>query len=299
MNACTSGATRRVTPSVSSSSGGNGMVPVAHRVAGRRVDVEARSVGGAHEVVTIFVEPLVPEAPETPAPGQFHMLWLPAVGEVPVSVSGFDGGVLSFTIAAVGATTEALCEAPIGSLVGLRGPFGNGWSLTDPGRDLVVVAGGLGLAPLRMLVLAEATTRSRSASGRLVVVVGARSPAELLFADELERLTGHAELALTVDHAGSSWSGSIGLVTEPLRRIRVEPGARARICGPEVMMRVTARALVDAGLDPAAVEVSLERSMACAVAHCGRCQVGPVMLCRDGPVLSWAEAGPLMEVRRW
>lgn len=274
------------------------MVPTAYRVLESRREVEPSGSGGTGGVVTLGLE-AVGDGLAAPAPGQFYMAWAPAVGEVPISVSGFRDGVVELTIAAVGATTAALCAAEVGSTLGLRGPFGRGWSPTDPAEPLVVVAGGLGLAPLRMFVLTEIERRAREGGGPVTLVVGARSPAEIIFAGELERLTELAELALTVDRAERGWSGGVGLVTEPLRRISPDPSASARLCGPEVMMRVVARSLVDAGLDPERIEVSLERSMACAVAHCGRCQLGPVMLCRDGPVLAWSEAAALMEVRRW
>lgn len=274
------------------------MIPRAHRVHGRRVEIAADPDAGIDEVVTLELEPV--EGPSEPyAPGQFAMVWAPGVGEVPISVSSLDDGTVGLTIRAVGATTAALCGTERGGVVGLRGPFGRGWSEIEPDRPMVVVAGGIGLAPLWLYIQSLVAGRRSRTDEAPVVVVGARTPSEILFADRLAGLSEEVEVHLTVDRAAPGWDGEIGLVTSTLARIGLRPGTAAALCGPEVMMRIAAGDLVAAGADPASVEVSLERSMACAVAHCGRCQLGPVMLCRDGPVLSWPEASALMGIRRW
>lgn len=275
------------------------MTPRAHRVRDRRVEIGADRSVGIDEVVTLELEPLE-GPPGLYAPGQFAMAWFPGVGEVPISVSSLDDGAVGLTIRAVGATTAALCGAARGDVVGLRGPFGRGWSRIGPDRPVVIVAGGIGLAPLWLHICSLVVSR-RGCSGAapLVVVIGARTPSEILFAERLAELAEDVEVHLTVDRAARGWDGEVGLVTSTLARIGVQPGTAAALCGPEVMMRIAAGDLVAAGADPSSVEVSLERSMACAVAHCGRCQLGPVVLCRDGPVLSWPEASALMAVRRW
>jgi NAD(P)H-flavin reductase len=269
----------------------------------RRVDIAGDAAQGIDEVVTLDLEPV--DAPlEPPKPGQFMMVWAPGVGEVPVSVSALGASTtgvrtVGVTIRSVGATTAALCASGVGEPVGLRGPFGRGWAQIDPDRPVVVVAGGIGLAPLRLHLESLVAERRSNADKRLMLIVGARSPAEILYPDQLDDWSQHFEVHLTVDRPSRGWTGEVGLVTSPLARLGFGPNAAGALCGPEVMMRLGASDLVGAGVAPDSVEVSLERSMACAVAHCGRCQLGPVMLCRDGPVLQWSEAAALMGVRRW
>lgn len=279
------------------------MVPSAYRVRSRRVDITADAARGIDEVVTLDLEPV--DAPlAEPSPGQFTMVWAPGVGEVPVSVSAFepDGSqahTVGLTIRSVGAVTAALCACSPGDPVGLRGPFGRGWTRPGADRPVVVVAGGIGLAPLRLHVESLLATRRDRSDRQVVLVVGARSPAELLYPEQLDEWSRHFEVHLSVDRPSPGWRGEVGLVTSTLGRLAFDARTAGALCGPEVMMRVVASDLVAAGVAADAVEVSLERSMACAVAHCGRCQIGPVMLCRDGPVLSWSEACALMGVRRW
>lgn len=284
------------------------MVPSAYRVLSRSVDVAREAALGIDEVVTLDLEPV--DSPlEPPAPGQFMMVWAPGVGEVPISVSA--GGVsttgastsgvrtVGVTIRSVGAVTAALCAGEPGDPVGLRGPFGRGWTRIEPDRPVVVVAGGIGLAPLRLHLESLLVARQASEDKQLVLIVGARSPGEILYSEQLDAWSQQFEVHLTVDRPSRGWTGEVGLVTSALARLGLGPGTAGALCGPEVMMRLAASDLVAAGATPDAVEVSLERSMACAVAHCGRCQLGPVMLCRDGPVLQWSEASALMGVRRW
>jgi NAD(P)H-flavin reductase len=171
--------------------------------------------------------------------------------------------------------------------VGLRGPFGTGWPLDEArGRDVIVVAGGLGLAPLRPAIyrlLAE-----RKSYGRVALLVGARAPEELVFAKELERWRKRLQMDVTVDRAGPEWQGPVGVVTTLVEKVAVDAAnAVALVCGPEVMMRFAARALDQRGLRPSQIHVSLERNMKCAVGFCGHCQLGPEFVCRDGPVFRY------------
>lgn len=269
------------------------MVPVPYRVTRRRTE--------SADTATLALEPT-----ETglagPRPGQFHMLWVFGVGEVPISVSHLAvdrPGTHHHTVRAVGATTRALCALAEGDTLGVRGPFGRGWDLDAAvGRDVVVVAGGLGLAPLRPVV--EAITAARDSFGRVAVLVGARSPDDLLFPDLLAEWRGHFDLdvEVTVDHARGGWHGDVGVVTSLLPRIPIDFGtAAAFVCGPEIMMRFAGSALRDAGDAPERIQVSLERNMVCAVAHCGHCQLGPTFVCRDGPVYTLDAVGPLLSVR--
>jgi anaerobic sulfite reductase subunit B len=262
-----------------------------------RYQVVAR-LAETHDTVTLRLRPAGQPIPPC-QPGQFTMLWAPGIGEVPVSVSGTGpGGSLVQTVRAVGAVTRALCGRGPGQFVGVRGPYGTHWDVASAtGGDLLIVAGGIGLAPLRGAVLAALGHRDRYR--RIVVLIGARSPEELVFARELEEWRrGGAEVEVTVDRAAAGWAGHVGVVTQLLRRADVDPArTTALVCGPEIMMRLTARDLLALGVPAARVRVSLERNMRCGVAECGHCQLGPLLLCRDGPVVSYAVAAPLLAIR--
>lgn len=266
------------------------MTPVMHRVRDRRDEPD--------DTVTLFLEPVDAALPE-PRPGQFNMLWAFGVGEAPISVADAGPVPLVHTIRRVGAVTGALCDAQAGDAVGVRGPFGTGWDLASAaGRDVLVVAGGLGLAPLRPVI--QHVLAHRTDYGRLVLLVGAREPGALLYRDELEAWRGRLdiEVEVTVDTAPPSWRGDVGLVTDLLRRAPVDRGSAVTfVCGPEIMMRFVAQAMVDAGADPGSVHVSLERNMQCAIGHCGHCQLGPAFVCKDGPVLAWSRIAPQLMVR--
>ena len=262
--------------------------PVPHRVVARRIE--------APGVATFEVEAVDEPLPD-PVAGQFHMLWAFGVGEAPISVSRIDQRTHEHTVAAVGAVSSALVALGVGDVVGLRGPFGTGWDVDgDADVDLLVVAGGIGMAPVRPVVEA-AVGRPR----RTTLVVGARTPDGLLFGEDRRRwVESGIDVYATVDQPAPGWTGDVGLVTAPLGRAVSDPAAtEAVVCGPEVMIRVTAERLVQLGLRPEAITVSLERNMQCGLGQCGRCQLGPKLLCRDGAVLSWPEAAPLLEVRGW
>jgi NAD(P)H-flavin reductase len=220
------------------------------------------------------------------------------VGEVPISLSGRGpGGSLVHTIRDVGAVTAELCRTARGDMIGVRGPFGTEWPLDAPGADVVVVAGGLGLAPLRPAV--EALLAGRKAHGRLVLLYGARTPDDLLYREQLDRWReAGLEIELTVDAGTPGWTHRVGLVPELVRRAEFDPAsAIALVCGPEVMMRFTVAALAEAGVSDDRIHVSLERNMKCGVGHCGHCQLGPTLVCRDGPVFSWDQIGSWLAVR--
>ena len=247
---------------------------------------------------TLVLEPLEGEGPEI-GPGQFMMVYVFGVGEVPISVSGPPDrpGPVVLTVRAVGAVTEAICATEPGGVLGVRGPFGTSWPIgASSGADVVVVAGGIGLAPLRPVVL-HALER-RSDYGSVVVLYGARTPADLLYTSELDAWRRHASIDVTVDAAEIGWRGKVGVVPKLLPGAAFAPaGAVAFVCGPEVMMRFTVKALLDRGVPPDRIHVSLERNMRCGLGHCGHCQLGPTLICRDGPVYSYETAAPWLEVR--
>jgi NAD(P)H-flavin reductase len=227
------------------------------------------------------------------------MLYAFGVGEVPISFAGDpgDGRPLAHTVRAVGTVTDALCRAPRGTAVGVRGPYGAGWSLGDPADDLLVVAGGLGLAPLRPVILLAVADPVRR--GYLRLLLGARSPDQLLYRRELGRWRVRgADVRVTVDHAAPGWVGPVGVVTDLLEGAVDRPErTTALVCGPEVMMRLVAGRLRQLGVPGERIQVSLERNMRCGVAQCGHCQLGGVLLCRDGPVVGWDRIERSLEVR--
>ncbi|MEV4439546.1 FAD/NAD(P)-binding protein [Streptomyces sp. NPDC049577] len=262
-------------------------VPLPYRVTANRAetaDTRTLELRPAGEALPAFT------------PGQFAMLYAFGVGDIPVSVAGLDGGVLTHTIRGVGATSRALCAMRPGTQIGVRGPFGTGWDLPSAaGRDLLVVAGGIGLAPLRPLV--REVLSSPGEYGRLNVLVGARTPEDLLYGSEPAGW-GRPYCGVTVDRAGPGWTGNIGVVTSLLEQAAFTPHeTTAFVCGPEVMIRATARDLLDRGVPVHHIRISLERNMHCATGHCGHCQLGPLLLCRDGPVVGYDRAEPLLTVR--
>lgn len=231
-------------------------------------------------------------------PGQFNMLSAFGVGEAAISFSGSHEGRPLHTVRDVGPVSRALCRAAAGDVVGIRGPFGVGWDVASAeGSDIVIVAGGIGLAPLRPAILAVLGRRDRY--GGVWVLVGARSPEVMLFQRELRSWAEQGvEVGLTVDHAGPGWVHHVGLVTKLLGGAAFDPPRTvAFVCGPEVMMRFAARDLADAGVPGARIRLSLERNMRCAIGLCGHCQLAGTFVCRNGPVYPYTEAGPLLAIR--
>ncbi|MBI4604872.1 MAG: 4Fe-4S dicluster domain-containing protein [Planctomycetes bacterium] len=227
-------------------------------------------------------------------PGQFNMLSLPGVGEVPISISGWDGTAVEHTIRAVGPVTRQLAALRPGQELGMRGPYGSSWPVDEAkGCPAWVVAGGLGLAPLRPLV--------RELIGRpedfpeVRLIGGSRTPGDILFVREILGWIGRRNLQthLTVDRAGPDWRGSIGVVTQLLDDASIE--GVYFVCGPEIMMRFAVRRILEAGVPPQRVYVSMERNMKCAAGFCGCCQYGPLFVCKDGPVFRYDSVAYLFE----
>jgi NAD(P)H-flavin reductase/Fe-S-cluster-containing hydrogenase component 2 len=245
-----------------------------------------------HDVVTLVLRESAPASRPAPVPGQFRMLALPGLGESAISTSSRDGS--EHTVRAVGPVSEALCRLAPGDEVGVRGPYGNGWPLAlGRGVPVTVIAGGLGLAPLRGAV--EALLADRAAHPDVRVLVGARGPEELPFREDLRRWREDVRVEVTVDHAAPGWTGHVGVVTRLLPLIDLPPEGLVLSCGPEVMMRFVARALVARGVPKERIFVSTERHMKCGAGLCGRCQHGPLIVCRDGPVFSYDRVEDLME----
>jgi NAD(P)H-flavin reductase len=272
------------------------MVPVPYRVL--RVRRETK------DTFTLELEPL-PQPLTSPvpspftergaeggvrfAPGQFTMLYLFGVGEVPISISGDPAHpeLLVHTVRAVGTVTKALCRLKRGDILGVRGPFGSSWPMAEAvGNDILIVAGGVGLAPLRPAIYHILSHRGEY--GRVVVLYGTRTPGDMLYKKELVQWRGRFDIQVevTVDAARpDEWRGNVGVVTTLIPRAQFDPyHVTALVCGPEVMMRFAILELQKRGLPENQIYISMERNMKCAVGFCGHCQYGPHFVCKDGPV---------------
>ncbi|MFN4217858.1 MAG: FAD/NAD(P)-binding protein [Candidatus Bipolaricaulia bacterium] len=223
------------------------------------------------------------------APGQFNMLYLFGMGEVPISISGDPAhpDIVVHTVRAVGTVTKALCRLKRGEVVGVRGPFGSSWPMTEAvGNDLVIVAGGVGLAPLRPAIYH--ILGHRGEYGRVVLLYGARTPKDMLYTRELAEWRGRFDMQVevTVDAAKpEEWRGNVGVVTMLIPKASFDPfHTTALVCGPEIMMRFTIVELQKCGLRDDQIYISMERNMKCAIGLCGHCQYGPNFICKDGPV---------------
>ncbi len=258
------------------------MIPKSYVV--QRVHRETR------DTFTIELAPTTGDSIDPFEPGQFNMLYSFGIGEVPISISGdpAESACLVHTIRAVGPATQALCEVSRGDMVGVRGPFGAGWPVAGAiGGDALIVAGGLGLAPLRPAVYAF--MRNRPAYGNVALIYGARTPEDLLYRREIEKWRSHLDLQIevTVDSGRGAWQGHVGVVTTLIGRLAFDPArTTALVCGPEVMMRFTVLELLKQGVSEDRVFLSLERNMKCGMGLCGHCQLGPYFVCRDGPVVA-------------
>jgi NAD(P)H-flavin reductase len=254
----------------------------------------------SHDVVTLELEPPAGEVFSF-RPGQFNMLGAFGAGEVPISISGDPaaGGPVLHTVRDVGLATRALCSLEPGDRVGLRGPYGTCWPLEEvEGGDVVIIAGGIGLPPVRPAIYHVLAHRGRYQ--RVALLYGARTPGDLLFTDELTSWRSRFDLdvQVTVDAAASGWRGDVGVVPDLIATARFHPAAAtAFMVGPEIMMRFTVRALLSAGVPEDRIFLSMERNMQCAVAMCGHCQLGPFLVCRDGPVFCHRLLAPWLRLR--
>ncbi len=235
------------------------------------------------------------------AAGQFNMLYVRGIGEVPISISGDPArsDILVHTTREVGAVTRAMRGLKKGDVLGVRGPFGVGWPVEAAvGHDVVIVAGGIGLAPLRPSIYHLLGRRDQY--GKIVLLYGTRTPADLLFRKELEawRARLDVEVYVTVDRAIERWHGNVGVVTKLIPRAPFDPSrAVAMVCGPEIMMRFTALELEKRGIPTDHIYLSMERNMKCGIGLCGHCQFGPAFICKDGPVFRYDAIKGLVSLR--
>ena len=235
-------------------------------------------------------------------PGQFNMLYLFGAGEVPISISGDprDPKHLIHTIRAVGLVTQGMERLRPGDTVGVRGPFGTAWPMeAGLGGDLLVIAGGIGLAPLRPVLYHYMAHREQY--GRAALLYGVRRPVDMLYRSEFGKWKkGGWEMAVTVDAPDETWMGNVGVVTTLIERAAVDPAvATVMLCGPELMMKFCVRALLARGYREDRIYVSMERNMKCAIGFCGHCQYGARFICKDGPVFPYPEIKPFLEIHEW
>jgi NAD(P)H-flavin reductase len=246
-----------------------------------------------------FVDPEVKQQYRF-APGQFNMVSVFGFGEAPISISSAPNGNGSFdhTVRAVGNLTKALSRMKVGDVVGIRGPYGTQWPVEEArGKDILVVAGGIGLAPLRPFILE--VFRNRADYGRIEICYGARTPQDLLFTDEFDQWRSNPDtlVRVTVDRApNGDWQGHIGVVTTLFNDLSVKPeNTIALLCGPDIMMRFGIIDLLKRHYKPEDIYVSLERRMKCGVGMCGHCQCGPYFVCKDGPVFRYSDIQNVVE----
>ena len=261
----------------------NPMLPNPFRI--QRLQKETR------DTFTIELEPINGTNKRSFAAGQFNMLYVFGVGEVPISISGDPAQLetIKHTARAVGAVTRTLQKLRCGDILGVRGPFGSHWPVEESvGSDVVIIAGGIGLAPLRPVL--HQVISHREKYGKIVLLYGVRTPEDLPYKRELEqwRRRFDIEVKVTVDSATGNWRGDVGVVTTLIRRVQFDPlHAVAMICGPEVMMRFTIKELQNCGVGNEHIFISMERNMKCGIGLCGHCQCGPAFICKDGPVFRY------------
>ncbi len=254
-----------------------------------------------HDTATLDLQPENPEEEFSFSPGQFNMLYVFGIGEVPISISGSSNGSDGFfhTIRDVGKVTHALINLRPGEKVGLRGPFGNPWPIEEgKGKDVVIMAGGIGLAPLRPALYALISRRDQY--GDISLLYGSRTKEDLLFHPEFEiwKKKHGIQVKDTIDTGDRSWKGNVGVVTTLVSRVSFDPSnCIAMICGPEIMMKFSVLELVHAGLAEKNIYITMERNMKCAVGFCGHCQFGPAFICKDGPVFRYDRIKPFISTR--
>ncbi|MEM4545962.1 MAG: FAD/NAD(P)-binding protein [Nitrososphaerota archaeon] len=269
-----------------------------------KVTLENTQTLGVEVMRKCSVEEVIKETPDTYTlmlkpldkkeynfvPGQFNMLYAFGVGEVPISLSGDpdEKRLIAHTVRIVGAVTNALVNTRKPGFIGLRGPFGNGWPLEKAkGKDVIIVAGGIGLAPLRPAIYY--VLKHRKEYGKFFFLYGARTPNDLLYKKELKEWKSRFDMDtfITVDAGDEKWTGNVGVVTTLFKRIRLDPdNTYAFVCGPEIMMKFTVLELRNQGLTDDKIYISMERNMKCGMGLCGHCQFGPYFVCKDGPVFS-------------
>lgn len=269
---------------------------LAHSVRIARISQETPGVA-TYDL--IFEDPTVAEE-YVFRPGQFNMLYLPGVGEIAISISGDPGqrGFVPHTIREAGNVTRTLAGLGNDSSIGLRGPFGSCWPIDQcRGKNVVLVAGGIGLAPLRPAICALLANRQQF--GQLSLLIGAREPSGLLYPSEYDNWRAQGmNVQTTVDQAADDWKGNLGVVTALLDRLPLADPANTILmtCGPEVMMWYTIQCAITRGLKQQSLFLSLERNMNCAIGLCGHCQFGPQFICKDGPVFPFDRVASILKM---
>jgi len=268
------------------------MTPVPFRVRSVREELS--------HTFTLELEP--PDGEFEFLPGQFTMVYAFGIGEVPISISSSsaDRSTILQTIRRTGAVTHALGQLKSGDYVGIRGPYGTPWPMDEiKGRDLLIIGGGIGLAPLRPAIYHA--LENRKDYERVVVLYGTRTPNEILFAEELANWGARTDCTtmITVDAADRGWNGAVGVVTRLIGRVGFDAtNTTALVCGPEIMMTVTAERLMEGhSMAPENIYITMERNMKCAIGVCGHCQFGGKFICTDGAVFPYPEVGELFEVK--
>lgn len=266
---------------------------------------DAIVVDRVQESKTIFTLRLAFSDPEqqrayTFAPGQFNMVYLYGVGEVAISiVSDPERETLyDHTIRTVGRVTRGLAALKKGDHLGIRGPFGRGWPLQEAeGRDVLIVTGGLGCAPVVAVI--NYILHRRERFGRLTIMQGVKHAEDLLWRPRYESWARmpNTQVVVAADAAGKNWPWHVGRVTDLFDQISLDPtNTIAMMCGPEGMMRAVVNNLLGRGMTVDDIYLSMERNMQCAVGYCGHCQFGGQFICKDGPVFSYREVSPLLGV---
>ncbi|RMF29280.1 MAG: Ni/Fe hydrogenase subunit gamma [Candidatus Nitrosothermus koennekii] len=232
-------------------------------------------------------------------PGQFNMIYVFGTGEVPISISSnpYEDDIIMHTVRKVGNVTNAICRLKPNNIIGIRGPYGNPWPIEEhKGNDILIIAGGLGLAPLRPLIYYLLANREKY--GKITLLYGAKTPQDLLYKKELEKWNNKVDVMVTVDKAKHDWTGNVGVVTTLIPKIDIEPfHTSAFICGPEIMMYFVAKELIERNINTNNIFVSMERNMKCAIGFCGHCQLGPEFICKDGPVFNYNKIGRFLKIK--
>ncbi len=254
-----------------------------------------------HDTFTLNLQPQNGEKEFLFQPGQFNMLYNLGKGEVPISISGnpAEPQTLIHTIRAVGTVTKGLAGIKAGDTLGVRGPFGRPWPVEQiKGKDIVIVTGGIGLAPLRPAIYQ--ILRQRDKIGKFALLYGARTPQDILYTNQLSQWRSQFDLQVrvTVDKADDKWFGTVGVVTTLIEKVRFNPdNTIAMVCGPEIMMHFTVKELLQRGMKESDIFISMERNMKCAIGFCGHCQYGPNFICKDGPVFCYEDVQNIFRVK--
>lgn len=251
-----------------------------------------------HDTYTYHITPL--EGEVKGEPGQFNIIYVYGAGEIPISISGVEDGKIMHTIKIVGTVTRMLSRVKERDIIGLRGPYGNTWPMKEAqGLDILIISGGIGIAPLRPVIME--VEKNRSKYGRMIILYGARTPRDLVFKREFERYKNikDSELHVTVDRGEEEWVGAIGVVTTLIPKVEVDSkNTIAMVCGPEIMMKFTVKDLIKKRIPEDRIYISMERRMRCGIGQCGHCQIGPFFICRDGPVFQFSKIKKYFEVEQ-